>query len=428
MFYLLLLFRKSAFEKQLLTIYIYRLARSVCSTTTPVQSPTSPRASILLCLGATSMQPCTQRTASSSQILRTKRVGSGRVPSGDVIAIISIPPPSFPCLFLSSSVPLRAVMCFLSLSLSAPYVFITFFFFGRTHVSHFSPCRPDQNYVAVGCADGTVSLYQLVFSTVHGLYQDTYAFRQNMTDVIVRDLTTNDEVRVRCKELVKKIAIYKVVLIVLIVLNCPLFLGFCLLLFLSVSSFVLFVVFVSVLMLQMYGVLTRMLVGPPRYSTAKPNQHLRNDNSNCAMPLLSPHFSSFVIRHVPKRALSLSVCLCGWVSLSLYVLHAHAHVHVCRTARRASMCCSAACGATLTAICSSYAQSTSSSARTAGCRASPLTTCRRGTTVQGVSFSLCFLVFGSLFSLSLARLFVLCLPPLHFMHLHVSAAPPFFLL
>ncbi len=31
--------------------------------------------------------------------------------------------------------------------------------------------RPKQNYVAVGCNDGTIALYQLLFSTVHGLYQ-----------------------------------------------------------------------------------------------------------------------------------------------------------------------------------------------------------------------------------------------------------------
>jgi hypothetical protein len=31
--------------------------------------------------------------------------------------------------------------------------------------------RPKQNYVAVGCDDGTLTVYQLIFSTVHGLYQ-----------------------------------------------------------------------------------------------------------------------------------------------------------------------------------------------------------------------------------------------------------------
>ena len=34
--------------------------------------------------------------------------------------------------------------------------------------------RPKQNYVAVGCNDGTVAVYQLVFATVHGLYQERY--------------------------------------------------------------------------------------------------------------------------------------------------------------------------------------------------------------------------------------------------------------
>ena len=30
-----------------------------------------------------------------------------------------------------------------------------------------------QNNVVVGCNDGTVMMYQVVFSTVHGLYQDS---------------------------------------------------------------------------------------------------------------------------------------------------------------------------------------------------------------------------------------------------------------
>eukprot|EP00039_Didymoeca_costata_P007788 m.103931 g.103931 ORF g.103931 m.103931 type:complete len:1184 (+) comp13828_c0_seq5:52-3603(+) len=69
--------------------------------------------------------------------------------------------------------------------------------------------RPKQNYVAVGCRDGTIALYQLIFSTVHGLYKDRYAFRSQMTDVVIQDLTTQSEARIRCRDLVKKIAIYK---------------------------------------------------------------------------------------------------------------------------------------------------------------------------------------------------------------------------
>eukprot|EP00052_Salpingoeca_macrocollata_P008243 m.65502 g.65502 ORF g.65502 m.65502 type:complete len:1216 (+) comp16496_c0_seq1:48-3695(+) len=69
--------------------------------------------------------------------------------------------------------------------------------------------RPKQNYVAVGCNDGTIALYQLIFSTVHGLYKDRYAYRKDMTEVVIQDLTSQSEARVRCRDLVKKIAIYK---------------------------------------------------------------------------------------------------------------------------------------------------------------------------------------------------------------------------
>ncbi|KAJ7417309.1 intraflagellar transport protein 122 isoform X1 [Willisornis vidua] len=69
--------------------------------------------------------------------------------------------------------------------------------------------KPDSSYVAVGCQDGTISFYQLIFSTVHGLYKDRYAYRDSMTDVIVQHLITEQKVRIKGRELVKKIAIYR---------------------------------------------------------------------------------------------------------------------------------------------------------------------------------------------------------------------------
>lgn len=69
--------------------------------------------------------------------------------------------------------------------------------------------RPKQNNVVVGCNDGTVMMYQVVFSTVHGLYQDRYAYRDVMTDVIIQHLVTEQKVRIRCKDCVKKIAVYR---------------------------------------------------------------------------------------------------------------------------------------------------------------------------------------------------------------------------
>ena len=69
--------------------------------------------------------------------------------------------------------------------------------------------RPGHNYVAVGCQDGTIAVYQLLFSTVHGLYQERYAYRENMTDVIVQHLTSDQKIKIRCQDYVKKIAVYK---------------------------------------------------------------------------------------------------------------------------------------------------------------------------------------------------------------------------
>lgn len=69
--------------------------------------------------------------------------------------------------------------------------------------------RPKHNFVAVGCEDGSITVYQLVFSTVHGLYQQRYAYRESMTDVVVQHLMTENKVKIKCRDYVKKIAVYK---------------------------------------------------------------------------------------------------------------------------------------------------------------------------------------------------------------------------
>lgn len=52
-------------------------------------------------------------------------------------------------------------------------------------------------------------MFQMVINTVHGLYKERYAYRENMTDVIVQNLITEVKVRIKCKDLVKKLAVYK---------------------------------------------------------------------------------------------------------------------------------------------------------------------------------------------------------------------------
>ena len=52
-------------------------------------------------------------------------------------------------------------------------------------------------------------MYQLLFSTVHGLYRERYAYRDFMTDVVVQNMLNEQKVRIKCRDYVRKIAIYK---------------------------------------------------------------------------------------------------------------------------------------------------------------------------------------------------------------------------
>ncbi|KAF4678197.1 hypothetical protein FOL47_003259 [Perkinsus chesapeaki] len=70
--------------------------------------------------------------------------------------------------------------------------------------------RPKGVYgFAVGTDDGDVATHQITFATVHGLHQDRYAYRDNMTDVVLHHLVSDEKVRIRCKDYVKKIGVYR---------------------------------------------------------------------------------------------------------------------------------------------------------------------------------------------------------------------------
>ncbi|VIO86941.1 Uncharacterized protein BM_BM3532 [Brugia malayi] len=68
--------------------------------------------------------------------------------------------------------------------------------------------RPNTNAIVVGCVDGTLACYQLMFSTVHGLHKERYAYRENMTEVVVQHLANQTSVRIYCNDLIRKIAVY----------------------------------------------------------------------------------------------------------------------------------------------------------------------------------------------------------------------------
>ncbi|XP_014477546.1 PREDICTED: intraflagellar transport protein 122 homolog [Dinoponera quadriceps] len=69
--------------------------------------------------------------------------------------------------------------------------------------------HPTASHVALGSQDGTITYLQLSWNVVHGLYGDRYAYRENMTDVIIQHLITNQKVRIKCKDLVCRIAVYR---------------------------------------------------------------------------------------------------------------------------------------------------------------------------------------------------------------------------
>ena len=59
--------------------------------------------------------------------------------------------------------------------------------------------RPRTNSFVTACNNGTLAMYTLVFSTVHGLYGDRYASRESCTDVLVRHLGSDARVRIKCR-------------------------------------------------------------------------------------------------------------------------------------------------------------------------------------------------------------------------------------
>lgn len=71
-------------------------------------------------------------------------------------------------------------------------------------------------FVAVGGNDGKVSLHKVIVGAVTGVYGDRYAYRDSLTDVVVHHLSTEEKVRVRCREFIKKIGVYKNRLVVLL--------------------------------------------------------------------------------------------------------------------------------------------------------------------------------------------------------------------
>ena len=69
--------------------------------------------------------------------------------------------------------------------------------------------NPATKSVFAGSNNGGITAFTVEFNKVHGLYQERYAYRELMTDVIIQHLVTETRVKIRCRDFIKKIAIYK---------------------------------------------------------------------------------------------------------------------------------------------------------------------------------------------------------------------------
>ena len=69
--------------------------------------------------------------------------------------------------------------------------------------------HPGTNCVFAGANNGALNSFKVEFDKVHGLYQERYAYRELMTDVIIQHLVSETRVKIRCRDYIKKIAIYK---------------------------------------------------------------------------------------------------------------------------------------------------------------------------------------------------------------------------
>uniref|UniRef100_A0A0X3PNB8 Intraflagellar transport protein 122 homolog n=1 Tax=Schistocephalus solidus TaxID=70667 RepID=A0A0X3PNB8_SCHSO len=69
--------------------------------------------------------------------------------------------------------------------------------------------HPKERKIALACQDGTIRTIQYSIPVVHSLYRDRYAFRESISDVVIQHLLTEQKARIKCRDVVKKIAVFK---------------------------------------------------------------------------------------------------------------------------------------------------------------------------------------------------------------------------
>lgn len=69
--------------------------------------------------------------------------------------------------------------------------------------------HPTSNRVVLGTESGGIDMIQVNYGAVHSLYSDKYAYQENLTEVIIQNLVNDKKVRIKCKDLIHRISLYK---------------------------------------------------------------------------------------------------------------------------------------------------------------------------------------------------------------------------
>ncbi|CAI2371085.1 unnamed protein product [Moneuplotes crassus] len=69
--------------------------------------------------------------------------------------------------------------------------------------------QSETNKVLGSTNQGELKIHDVEFKTVHGLYNERYAHRDLMTDIIIQHLVSETRVKIRCRDYIRRISIYK---------------------------------------------------------------------------------------------------------------------------------------------------------------------------------------------------------------------------
>lgn len=66
-------------------------------------------------------------------------------------------------------------------------------------------CHAPSDRVVLGTDHGGIDMIQMTFTAVHSLFKDRYAYRENLTEIIVHHLVTDRKVNEYCVSLPRSI-------------------------------------------------------------------------------------------------------------------------------------------------------------------------------------------------------------------------------